>query len=123
MGTRIRSTLLAAAVVFGLAMHAAAQPAPLQGEVRDQTGQPLPGVVVTVEHPEETAVRVVLTDLHGQYTVRGLDRSTRYDVEVSHPRFRKTRLEAAGGERVSVRLKPRRSCRSGGEQASHARLR
>ena len=81
-------------------------------------GHPVPGVVVTIEHPQQTAVRVVVTDLRGAYAVDELESGTRYTVRVSHPHFRKARLEAAAGDRISVRLKPRRSCRPGAQPAS-----
>jgi hypothetical protein len=118
MGTRIRSLFAAAAVVFGFAPGAAAQPDPIRGVVHDHMGTPMPGVVVTVEHPQQTAVRVVLTDLQGQYAVGQLERGTRYTVHVSHPKFRKARVKAAAGERINVKLKPRRSCQHEAQQAA-----
>jgi hypothetical protein len=118
MGTRIRSLVVAAAVVFGFATGTAAQSDPLRGVVHDHTGTPVSGVVVTVEHPQRTVVRVVLTDLQGAYAVSELERGTRYNVHVSHPKFRRTRLKAAAGEQVNVRLKPRRSCQGEGQQAA-----
>jgi hypothetical protein len=118
MGTRIRSLFTAAAVVFGSATGAAAQPDPLRGVVHDHTGTPVPGVVVTVEHPQQTAIRVVLTDLQGQYAVRELERGTRYNIHVSHPKFRQARVKASAGDRVNVKLKPRRSCERGAQQAA-----
>ena len=118
MGTRIRSLFAAAAVVFGFATGAAAQSAPLRGMVHDHTGTPMAGVVVTVEHPQQTAVRVVLTDLRGQYAVDELERGTRYNVHVSHPKFRKARLKASAGDEVTVKLKPRRSGERGAKQAA-----
>lgn len=119
MGTRIRGAFAAAAVVFGFATSAAAQPAPLQGVVQDHAGKPLPGAVVTIEHPEQTAVRVVLTDLQGSYAVDELEHGTRYTLRVSHPKFRKARLKASPGERVNVTLKPRRLCRHEARTAAH----
>lgn len=111
MGARIRRLIGAAVVVFGTATGAAAQDAPAhRGIVHDHTGTPLPGVVLTIVHPDETAVRVVVTDLLGAYAVGDLERGTRYTIHVSHPEFRKTRLRAAPGDRVSVTLKPRRAC-------------
>jgi hypothetical protein len=120
MGTRIRALLGAAAVVFGLATGAAAQSGPLRGVVHDHTGTPMPGAVVTIAHPQQTAVRVVLTDLRGEYAVGELERGTRYKVDISHPEFRKVRLQASAGERVHVTLKPRRSCRSASRQEADA---
>jgi hypothetical protein len=120
MGTRIRSLVVAAAVVFGFAASAAAQSVPLQGVVHDHTGNPLPGVVVIIEHPQQTAIRVVLTDLRGEYAVDQLERDTRYTVHLSHPNFRKARLKVWAGDRITVRLDPRRSYRSAAQQASNA---
>ena len=118
MGARIRSLVGAAAVVFGCATGAAAQSAPLRGRVHDHTGTPMAGVVVTVEHPQQTAVRVVLTDLRGQYAVDELERGTQYNVRISHPEFRKARLKASAGDEVTVKLQPRRSCERGVKQAA-----
>ena len=122
MGTRIRTLFGAAAVVFGLATvttGAAAQSNPVhKGVIQDHTGAPMPGVVVTVEHPQQEVVRVVLTDLHGEYAVGELEPGVRYKVHVSHPEFRKTRLHASAGDKVIVKLKPRRSSRSAAQQAS-----
>ena len=108
MAARFRRILAAAVVILGSATNAAAQPAPVRGVVQDSTGNPVPGVVVTVEHPQQTAVRVALTDLQGAYEVRELQRGTRYRIEISHPEFRKATLRAEPGERVDVKLKPRR---------------
>ena len=113
----------AAAVVFSITTSAAAQSGPLRGVVQDQNGSPVPGVVVTIEHPQQTAVRVVLTDLQGTYAVDQLESGTRYKVRVNHPKFRRARLNASAGEHVNVRLKPRRSCPPEARQASDALLR
>ena len=120
MSTRIRGIFAAAAVVFAISTSAAAQPRPLEGVVHDHMGHPVPGVVVTIEHPQQTAVRVVVTDLRGTYAVSELDSGTRYTVRVSHPHFRKVRLNAVPGDRINVRLKPRRLCRPEAQQASNA---
>lgn len=118
MGTRIRRLAGAAAVVLGVAGSAAAQSAHSgalhRGVVYDQRGAPLPGVVVTLEHPQDKGVRVALTDLWGEYAVADLDRGTRYIVRISHPGFEGTRLKAAAGDHINVTLKPRRPARAGG---------
>lgn len=120
MGTRIRRLFMAAAVVFGFATGAAAQSDPVhRGVVHDHTGAPMPGAVVTIQHPQRTAVRVALTDEWGEYVVGALQPGVRYKVHVSHPKFRETRLQASAGEQVIVKLKPRRrACSSGGGPAS-----
>jgi hypothetical protein len=118
MSARIRSLAMAAAVVFGIATGAAAQSNPIQGVVHDATGTPVPGVVVTISHPQQATVRVVLTDLQGRYVVNELDPRTQYDVQVSHPKFRKTRVKAGAGDEINVTLKPRRSCRPAARQAA-----
>jgi len=127
MAARIARFFAAAAVVFGFATGAAAQSAHSgrlhRGVVHDHTGAPVPGVVVTLEHPQQTAVRVVVTDLWGEYAVGDLDRTTRYIVQVSHPQFRPARLTAAAGDHVNVRLKPRRSSRAERPQVLTASLR
>jgi hypothetical protein len=119
MSTRIRRLIAAAAVVFGFATGAAAQSTAFhRGVVQDHRGAPVPGVVVTVQHPQDTAVRVVLTNLHGEYEVGDLEHGVRYRLQVSHPEFRKTRLQASADDHVIVRLKPRRPCRSAAVQAT-----
>jgi hypothetical protein len=118
MSTRIRRISVLAAVVFGFVSAAAAQSVPSQrGLVHDHTGAPLPGAVVTVHHPDKLAVRVALTDLHGEYSVEPLERGVQYIVRVSHPRYREAQVRAAVGEPLAVNLKPRR-CFGGGKRAA-----
>ena len=112
MGTRIARLFGAAIVVFGFATGAAAQSDPIhRGVVYDHTDVPMPGVVVTIHHPQQQAVRVVLTDQWGEYAVADLERGTRYTVSLSHPLFRPARVQAAAGDHINVKLKPRRSLR------------
>ena len=111
MEARIRTLLAAAVVVFGLATAVSSQPdAVLTGVVHDHTGAPAVGAVVTIAHPEQKQVRVVATNLYGEYAVAGLDRHTIYEVHVSHPQFRKARLQARADGHLRVQLKPRRGC-------------
>ena len=106
---------LAGAVLLGLvtAPVAAAQTgAVLSGVVHDRAGNPVPGVVVTIVDPEKLGTRVVLTDQSGVYFVDRLHYGTAYAVDVSHPRFRKSRLKAVANEGeipVHVTLDPRRT--------------
>jgi hypothetical protein len=117
MSTRIRLIFAAAAVVFGFVSAAAAQSAPSQrGMVRDHTGTPLPGAVITVQHPEKLAVRVALTDLQGEYSIEPLEGGVEYVVRVSHPRYRGAQLRATAGEPLAVNLKPKR-CAAGRKRA------
>ena len=119
MGTRIRSLFAAAAMVFGFAAGVAAQSDPVhRGIVHDHTGAPMSGAVVIIQHPQQTAVRVALTDEWGEYAVSGLEHGVRYKLQVSHPRYRKTQLQASAGDHVIVKLKPRR--RSSGSAAQPA---
>jgi hypothetical protein len=119
MGTKVRRLIAAAIVVFGLVSGAAAQPGPVHhGVVHDASGRPLPGAVVVFEHPEQTEVRVAVTGRWGEYTVRGLESGTRYDVIVSHPGFHKARLQASIGDHINVQLRPRSSYSNAGLRAS-----
>jgi len=107
----LRRLVAAAAVILALSATAAAQSAPLRGVVQDHRGNPVVGAVITVEHPQEkTAVRVAVTNLSGEYAVDRLERITPYVVRVSHPEFQKARATSYAGDRLTVRLKPRRSC-------------
>jgi Carboxypeptidase regulatory-like domain len=109
MSTRIRRFSVAAAVVFGFVSAAAAQSVPSQrGLVRDHTGTPLAGAVVTVQHPDKLAIRVALTDLQGEYSIEPLEGGVQYVVRVSHPRYRRAQLRASAGEPLAVNLKPKR---------------
>ena len=120
MGTRIARLFQVAIVVFGFATTATAQSDPLhRGVVHDQTGTPMPGVVVTIQHPQQEVVRVVLTDQWGEYAVGDLERGTRYTIRLTHPRFRPEKVQAAAGDHINVTLKPRRRYRSAVRQASN----
>jgi hypothetical protein len=108
-----RTLLATAAVVLGLATGTQAQTGPIhRGIIYDHTGTPMPGAVVTITHPQDSVVRVVITDQWGEYVVRALDPRARYDVEVSHPHFRRARLRVVPAGYVNVTLKPRKSNRS-----------
>jgi hypothetical protein len=118
MSTRIRRFSATAAVVFGFVSAAAAQSVPSQrGMVRDHTGTPVPGAVVTVQHPQKLAVRVALTDLQGEYSVEPLEGGVQYVVRVSHPQYRQAQLRASAGEPLAVNLKPKR-CAAGRKRAA-----
>jgi hypothetical protein len=109
MGTHIRGLLFALMLVAGAEGAAAQDSASIRGVVRDHTGTPLPGAVITLAHPDEAQVRVVITDLEGEYRVDGLEAATEYRLEISHPQFRKRELRirpgTAAGE--TIRLDPR----------------
>lgn len=114
MGNKVALLFAAGLFIFGNATTGAAQPeAVLRGTVQDPRGTPTPGVVVTVEEPQASFVRVALTDLRGEYRIEGLDGETEYLVRARHPQFRETRLKARAAAHdapLTVTLKPRRSC-------------
>jgi len=104
----------AAILVLGLGGTADAQyGAAVRGVIHDAKGRPAPGVVVTLSHPTVPVVRVAVTDLKGEYVIRGLEPGVEYVVDLTHPNYRKERLEArayaAVQEPTQVRLKPRRT--------------
>lgn len=113
MPGRIRN--LFGAVLLGLAtapVAAAQTGAVLSGVVLDRAGNPVPGVVVTIVDPAKQEPRVVVTDQSGVYFVDRLHYGTAYAVDVSHPRFRKSRLQAIANEGetpLHVTLDPRRT--------------
>lgn len=109
MGTYIRGFLFALMLLAGAGGAAALESASIGGVVRDHTGRRLPGAVITVAHPEGAQVRVVITDLEGEYSVDGLDAAAEYRVEISHPEFRKRelRVRPAAAAVETVRLDPR----------------
>jgi hypothetical protein len=113
MPGRIRNLVGAVLLGLGTAPVAAAQTgAVLSGVVFDRAGNPVPGVVVTIVDPAKQGPRVVVTDQSGVYFVDRLHYGTAYAVDVSHPRFRKSRLQAIANEGeapVHVTLNPRRA--------------
>ena len=114
MGTMLSRVAAVVILVLGAAATADAQyGAAIRGVIHDASGQPTPGAVVTVSHPAARLVRVAVTNLRGEYVIRGLEPGAEYVVRVTHPKFKKHRLEArayAAAERVTpVRLKPRRA--------------
>lgn len=113
MSSRLRK--LVGTLLFALlAVPAAAGQtgAVLSGVVHDRAGNPVSGVVLTIADPGKTETRVVVTDQRGAYFVDRLDYGTAYDVKVSHPHFRKSRVTARaneGEEPVPITLQPRRN--------------
>ena len=108
---RILSALI---LVLGLGAGADAQyAAAVRGVIHDANGRPAPGAVVTLSHPTAPVIRVAVTDLKGEYVIRGLEPGVEYVVHVTHPNFRKERLaaraHAAVQEPTRVQLKPRRT--------------
>jgi hypothetical protein len=114
MRTMILRIASAVILVLGLAVTAGAQySAAVRGVIHDGKGRPAPGVVVTLSHPTGRIIRVAVTDLRGQYVIGGLEPGVEYEVHLTHPNYRKERLEtrayAAVQEPTRVQLKPRRT--------------
>ena len=113
MARRIRNLVVAGVLMLAIVPAAAAQTGGvLTGIVHDRTGKPVPGVVLTIVDPEEQAVRVVVTDQRGVYFVDRLHYGRAYAVDVSHRRFRESRLQASANEGelpLDIALEPRRS--------------
>jgi Carboxypeptidase regulatory-like domain len=107
-------TLVATAMlVLAFSSAAAAQTgAVLSGAVHDQAGEPVSGVVLTIEDPITGDTRVTISDSRGMYSVDRLHYGTQYAVDVSHPRFRESRVWASANEgdtAVDIALVPPRS--------------
>lgn len=113
MANRIRKLVGAALLVLVIVPPAAAQTgAVLSGVVHDRAGNPVPGVVLTIVDPAKPEARVVVSDQRGAYFVDHLNYGTPYAVDVSHPRFRKSRVRATANEGeipVDITLHPRRT--------------
>jgi hypothetical protein len=114
MGTMLSRIATAAILLLGSAATADAQyGAAIRGVIRDVAGRPTAGAVVTLSHPGARLVRVAVTDLRGEYAIHGLEPGAEYVVQVTHPNFRKERVQArayAASQHVTpVRLKPRRA--------------
>ena len=93
-------TLVATTVlVLAFSSAAAAQAgAVLSGVVHDRAGEPVSGVVLTIVDPVDGDTRVAISDSGGMYFVDRLQYGVRYAVDVSHPRFRKSRVQARANE-------------------------
>lgn len=99
MPSRIQKLLGAALLVLGIAPAATAQTGGvLSGVVRDRAGNPVPGVVLTIVEDGKVATRTVVTDQRGVYFVDRLDYGAPYLLDVSHPRFRKSHVQASANE-------------------------
>ena len=70
--TSFRLTLLVALAALFLPGTAAAQTGGISGEVTDETGGVLPGVVVTATSPTQIDDRTSVTDGEGRYTLVSL---------------------------------------------------
>jgi hypothetical protein len=118
-GVRIMSSRVwrlgatAALVVLTFSSASAAQTgAVLSGIVHDRTGEPVSGVVLTIVDPLKRDTRVVLTDLRGKYFVDRLHYGVEYAIDLSHPRFRHSRVRATANEgekSVDIIMVPPRS--------------
>jgi hypothetical protein len=96
-----RASTLVATAVLALAFSSAAAAqmgAVLSGVVHDRTGEPVSGVVLTIVDSVTGNSRVAISDSHGVYFVDRLHYGVRYAVDVSHPRFRKSRVQAKANE-------------------------
>jgi hypothetical protein len=96
-----RALTFVAAAVLGLAFSsvAAAQTgAALSGVVHDRTGEPVSGVVLTIIDRDAGDTRVAISDNRGMYFVDHLHYDVQYAVDVRHPRFRRSRVQARANE-------------------------
>ena len=107
-------TLVATAVlVLAFSSAGAAQTGGvLSGVVHDRAGEPVSDVVLTIVDPVKGDTRVAISDSGGMYFVDCLHYGVQYAVDVSHPRFRKSRVQARANEGetlVHIALAPPRS--------------
>lgn len=97
--SRASTLVAAAALVLACSSPAAAQKgAVLSGVVHDRAGEPVSGVVLTMMDLVTGDTRVTISDSRGMYFVDRLHYGVRYAVDVSHPRFRKSRVRAIANE-------------------------
>jgi hypothetical protein len=105
--------LTIAVLVLAFSSAAAAQTgAVLSGVVHDRAGEPVSGVVLTTMDLVKGDTRVAISDNRGMYFVDRLHYGVRYAVDVSHPRFRKSRVRARANEGetpLHIALAPPRS--------------
>jgi tetratricopeptide (TPR) repeat protein len=72
MPTRLRTVVLSAATLLLLASAAVAQVSSIEGDVKDQTGQPLKGALVKIDRIDIKGHYQVKTDKKGHYFHTGL---------------------------------------------------
>jgi len=93
-----------------LAAQSESGSAAITGVARDDQGAVVPGVTVSARHMDTGAVRVVVTDEAGRFTLPGMPVG-RYVVEVTLPGFTTVRYEGVlltvgGTERLSPAMTP-----------------
>ena len=71
---------------------ATSQPAVFTGVVREEAGDPIPGVTITIRGETATRVFTAVTDIHGSFNITPLDDGL-YRVEVTLPGFREAKME------------------------------
>jgi hypothetical protein len=69
---RLRQLLILCILALTFAFHAAAQEATIVGTVTDSSGSVIPGVQITVTNNETSAIRHIVSNEAGQYTVPSL---------------------------------------------------
>jgi hypothetical protein len=110
---RMLTFVATSVLVLAFSSAASAQTgAVLSGIVHDRAGGPVPGVVLTILDPDEGDTRVAISDSEGRYFVDRLHYGMHYRVDVSHPRFRNSRVQAIANEgdtAVDIALVPPRS--------------
>ena len=102
--TSFRLTLLVALAALFLPGTAAAQTGGISGEVTDETGGVLPGVVVTATSPTQIDDRTSVTDGEGRYTLVSLQPGD-YVVEFGLQGFstvRREGVELSGGFTANI---------------------
>src|SRR5208282_3797355 len=72
MPTRLKTAAMSAAALLLFACTASAQVASLEGDVKDQTGQPLKGALVKIDRLDIKGHYQVKTDKKGHYFHTGL---------------------------------------------------
>jgi hypothetical protein len=90
-GMNFWSWLALASVMLFSAGSALAQSqassADIRGTITDRTGGALPGVTITVTHPDRGVVRQAITDQSGQYAVLLLPPAAEYQIKIELPGF------------------------------------
>jgi len=71
---------------------ATSQPAVFTGVVREEAGDPIRGVTITIRGETATRVFTAVTDIHGAFNITPLDDGL-YRVEVTLPCFREAKME------------------------------
>jgi len=86
---------------------AAQEPGNVKGVIRNQKGEPLPGVTVGVYNADSVATETTVTNASGEFTLKTLKAGTSYNLRFSSVGYEEKRINNyrySGGENIDLSL-------------------